>query len=198
LAEGTQGQPPSGVALEHARRLFDNCIDWYRSADAKAQVLLSLDGAFLAFLTGSVFGRSGDAALVVRRFGVDTWTFLGVMCAAMTVSIFSAIRCLWSRTYSQHELKEKIAKAAPDDKDGYPPQVTWFFQFVHQLDPDTFTRQLLKVDEPYAIRVLASQIVELSRTVLEKHSWINLGFTSAAISLIAFVAALVSYVVRLR
>jgi hypothetical protein len=197
LAEGTQAQPSLGVALEHARHLFDNCLDWYRSADAKAQVLLSLDGVFLAFLTSSVFGRPSDAALVVRRFGVDTWTFLGVMCAALTVSIFSAIRCLWSRTYSEHDLKKKIAEAAPD-KDGYPPQVTWFFQFVHRLDPDTYTRQLLKVDEPYAIKVLASQIVELSRTVLAKHSWINLGFTSAAISLIAFVGALVSYVVRLR
>ena len=197
MVEGTSVQPTPGLALEHARQLFDNCNDWYRSADAKAQVLLSLDGAFLAFLTSSVFGRPGDAALVVRRFGIDTWIFVSVMCFGMTVSIFSAIRCLWSRAYSKQELKERIARAS-SDKDGYSPEVMWFFQFVHQLDPDTFTKQLLKVDERYAIKVLASQIVELSRTVLAKHSWIHVGFTSAAISLIAFVAAIVSYVVRLR
>jgi hypothetical protein len=197
LAESTPATPSSGPALDHARRLFDNCIDWYKSADSKAQVLLTLDGVFLAFLTSSVFGKPEDAAQVVRRFCVDTWILLAVMCLAMTVSIFSAICCLWSRTYSKQELKEEFAKIVPD-KDGYPPQVMWFFQFVQKLDRDTFTQQLLKIDEPFAIKVLANQIVELSRTVLEKHSWINLGFASAAISLIAFVAALVSYIVRLR
>lgn len=197
MTEGTGSPPSSSLALDHARRLFDNCTDWYKSADSKAQVLLTLDGAFLAFLTGSVFGKPGDAVQVVHKFGVDTWILLAVMCAAMTVSIFSAIRCLWSRTYPERELKERIAKAAPD-KDGYPPQVMWFFQFIHALDSEIFTKRLLNTDEQFAIKVLASQIVELSRTVLEKHSWINRGFASAAISLIAFMGVLVSYVVRLR
>jgi len=194
---GTQAQPSPSVALDHARRLFDNCTDWYKSADSKAQVLLTLDGAFVTFLTGSVFGKPGDAAQVINKFGSETWILLALMCAAMTFSIFSAICCLWSRTFPQRELKERIANAAPD-KDGYPAQVMWFFQFIHKLDPEIFTKQLLNTDEQFAIKVLASQILELSRTVLKKHSWINLGFASAAISLIVFVGVLVSYVMRLR
>jgi hypothetical protein len=41
--------------LNYAQSLYTNVLDWYRSAESKAQVLLAIDGTFLAFLTGLIF-----------------------------------------------------------------------------------------------------------------------------------------------
>ena len=69
---------------------------------------------------------------------------------------------------------------------------------VHALNRDSFKKQILHVDAEFETKVLASQIVALSKTVTAKHRWINFGFSSAATSLILFVGAMVSYVAHLR
>jgi hypothetical protein len=33
-------------AVDYARRLHDRILNWYKNADSKAQVLLTLDGVF--------------------------------------------------------------------------------------------------------------------------------------------------------
>jgi hypothetical protein len=33
-------------ALEYSRRTFDGVLEWYKNADSKAQVILTIDGAF--------------------------------------------------------------------------------------------------------------------------------------------------------
>lgn len=50
-------------SLEYTRRLYESVLDWYKNADAKAQVVLSLDGIFLTFVGTTVLK---DAANVVR------------------------------------------------------------------------------------------------------------------------------------
>lgn len=188
---------PSSHALDYARHLFDNYTDWYKSADAKAQVLITLNGGFLAFLTSSAFAKGDDLQKLTSRFGIETWILLALMCIALTISIISAICCLWSRTYSTRHLRSKLRglEVSPGCKH-YPPQVMWFFQLVRELNPETFINQLLTIDDQFATRVLGAQVVELSKTVSQKHRWINIGFLFASAGLIIFVAAMISYVVR--
>ena len=190
----------SAQALQYAYRLFDNCTDWYNNADSKAQILLGLDGAFLAFLTSSAFAKPEDAAKLFGRFRMDTWTFLVLMCVTLVVSIFTALRCLWSRTYSKKALKKMFADVGvpPGSRGPYPAELMWFFQLVHALDSAAFKSQMLTVDEKFATSALASQICELSGRITEKHFWVNVGFSCAAASLTLFVAAMVSYVARVR
>jgi len=38
--------PEAAQALDYTRHLFDNYIDWYKNADSKGQVLISLNGVF--------------------------------------------------------------------------------------------------------------------------------------------------------
>jgi hypothetical protein len=186
-------------ALDYAHRLFENYIDWYKTAETKAQVLLTLVGGFLTFLTGSAFAKRDDLKKVVDYFGIETWILLAAMCLASTLAIVSAIVCLWSRTNSRREVNQLLHRpgAGSGGKD-YPPQVMWFFQFVHELDPEAFTEKLLTINDEFAIRALGAQVVALSRTVTQKHKWVNVGFASASASLIIFVAAMISYVVRAR
>lgn len=187
-------------ALDYSRRLFANYMKWYENADSKAQILLGLDGAFLAFLTSSVFSKPEELRLVVSRFTVITWVLLAVMSVGLSVSIFSALRCLWSRTYGKRDLRELFSKlglelGAPGP---YPPEVMWFFQMVQELDGPSFKQQLETVDEKFEVRVLASQIWAVSRNVVKKHFWVDLGFLYACIGLVTFMAAMANYVSHLR
>ena len=64
-------------SLEYARRLYDRVLAWYESAERKAQLILTLDGLFLSFLTSSLLSKPADLRPVVERFGAETWVFLG-------------------------------------------------------------------------------------------------------------------------
>jgi len=187
-------------SLEYARRLFESVTGWYENADRKAQVLLGIDGAFLAFLTSSAFGKPDEVTKLVKVFGLHTWILLILMCGTFTMSIISAICCLWSRVYSKSRLDEwwKQLGIEKHKAETYRPEVMWFFQLVTELDKDHFTDRLLVVDQQFEARVLASQIFELSRNVLRKHRWLNWGFTLAGTSLVLFMLAMASYVFRLR
>lgn len=190
--------PDAARALAYAQKLFDNHMDWYKTADSKAQIILGLDGAFLTFLTGSAFAKGKDAIDLLGKFGIETWLLLGLMCVAMTVSMFSAIACLWSRTYTNASLKKFISDLHVDvnEESSYSPNVMWFFQMVRGLKKPLFEARILEVDDRFATRALASQIYELSGRVASKHNWLHLGFVSAAVSLTALLGAAISYVIR--
>ena|ERR1700736_159699 len=89
--------PQASHSLEYERRLLAFTLDWYRSADAKAQVLLTLDGVFVAFLTATVFKRPQDLKPILDRFGTDTWIFMTLMSLSLAGSMSSALWSLWSR-----------------------------------------------------------------------------------------------------
>ena len=41
--------------FEYTQRVYDSVLDWYKNADAKAQIIFTLDGAFLTFLVDVLF-----------------------------------------------------------------------------------------------------------------------------------------------
>jgi hypothetical protein len=51
------GEKAVDESLEYSRRLYDNIVDWYKSAELKAQVVLSLAGVFTSFLIASIFAN---------------------------------------------------------------------------------------------------------------------------------------------
>ena len=130
-------------ALEFSRRIFDNILDWYKNADTKAQIILSLDGAFLVFLTSFIFTKPDDLLAVFSHFGAETWLLLGLMCLTFTGSILSVIFCLWSRVYSETELDEMLQKGNLNVADfkTYQPEFIFFFQFISRLDADQLSKK---------------------------------------------------------
>ncbi|HEX7051748.1 MAG TPA: hypothetical protein VF188_16200 [Longimicrobiales bacterium] len=195
-----RSEPPrSDAAVEYARRLFENVMSWYRGADAKAQVILTIDGAFLAFLTGAMFTEPGELRAIVAEFSAATWLLLLLMTLALVASIFSALACLWSRIYSRNEVRNLFDRLGVDVRDAgsYAPEVMWFFQFVGRLEAEPFRARLPSVDATFEVDTLASQIRALSRNVARKHLWVNAGFLLAGCSLVLFLAAGVGYVTGL-
>jgi hypothetical protein len=186
-------------AVEYARRLYDDVRDWYDNADSKAQVVLAIDGAFMAFLTGAIFAKPGDLREIVGSFSVWTWSLLALMTLCLMASVSSAIYCLWSRIYSAGQLQELVeaAQRAKGDSDQYAPKWMWFFQMVANLEEKRFHTTLEAVDGPFETEAMAAQIQILSRNVRTKHRAVNAGFVLAAMTLVLFFLAGLSYLARI-
>lgn len=189
--------PPS---LDYARRLFERIIDWYKTADSKAQIILTLDGAFLTFLTTSVFKNPDELSRIIQRFNFFTWLFLALMCVCLIASIISALMCLWSRVwlFSKRDAVLVKEKTRLKDAEKYSPNVMLFFKTISWLDHDKFQSQLADVDEKFEIKALASQSYLLSKRVNAKHFFVNLGFVLSGASLIFFLAGGISYLASFK
>lgn len=175
-------------SLEYVRSLFTNILHWYENADSKAQVILTLDGAFLSFLTSLIFMKTDELEGILAVFGLETWVALSLMAMALTGSIISALMCIRSR------LKfPKLEKSEP-----YTPEVMWFFGSIAMLEKKSFQKRIENINEDDEITVLSSQIYEVSKNVLSKHKWVNCGFVLTGLSLILFMSVGVSYLIRLN
>ena len=188
----------SEQTVEYTRRLYDDVREWYDNADSKAQVVLAIDGAFLAFLTGAIFGKPDDLRAVFGTFSVWTWSLLAVMTLCLMGSVISAIWCLWSRTYSPAKLQEFVQAAQREKNNSaqYAPKAMWFFQMVANLEERRFRTTLEAVNGSFEIEAIASQIQILSRNVRTKHRAVNTGFVLAAMTLILFFFAGLSYLAK--
>jgi len=192
----------TGNSVEYARRLYEDVLGWYRSADTKAQVVLGIDGAFVAFLASGIFKKPEELKPIVAAAVLTPWIWvpLCTMVVSLLASMCAAIECLRSRTYSRAELRKTLSGAMKTvaGRKSYDPKVLWFFQFVATLDMDIFRRDLAHANEEFEIEVMASQIQALSGNVRKKHRSANLGFLFAAVTLSLFLLAGISYVVSIR
>ncbi|CAA9474897.1 MAG: hypothetical protein AVDCRST_MAG65-1051 [uncultured Solirubrobacteraceae bacterium] len=191
--------PPSPATdRDHVQALYDRVIAWYEDAERKAQLILTLDGVFLSFLSTSAFNSPGELRTITGQFGWETWTCLGLMATALVLSIISAVVALRSRLMTPSALEHDFRSRGvnPSDEATYAPAVMWFFQHVADLEPDAFARAMLRPDRDLAVRSLAASAVPLARNVVRKHRWVNRGFFFAGAVLLFFLGAAVSYVLR--
>ena len=189
--------------LNYSRRQYDDVLDWYNSADSKAQVILAINGGFIAFVSGTVFAKPDDLISIVDEFNSITWILVILMVVSLITSIGASIYCLWSRICTGKELRKKIddeTRAYSLDANildnRYAPSLTSFFLFIEHLDPKIFENTLKSVDTEYEIAALAGQIRALSRNVKVKHLAVNIGFAMTSIALITFFMVAVSYVLE--
>jgi hypothetical protein len=177
--------------LEFPHRVFDGVLEWYKNADAKAQIILSLNGILLAFITGSVFMEPEKLLPIVARFGPETWILLLLMCLTLTGSIITAIMCLWSRF-------SRLPGSANDKgRSGYlAPDQLIFFQHLSKMSQRQLTEIYTAANPQLEIEALSSQIPVLSKNVLIKHKLVNWGFLLAGTSLLLLMAVAVSYIIR--
>jgi hypothetical protein len=105
--------------MEYSRHLYENIVDWYKAAELKAQVVLSLAGIFTSFLIASLFVKRSDVKEIVGVFVWHTWIALGLMTLALVGAIISAVMCLITRVMSGKEVRQRygqaLANCPPDD-----------------------------------------------------------------------------------
>ena len=182
--------------LEYTHRLWDNTLYWYSSAETKSQIVLGIDGAFLAFLTGNIFTKPDELRLILSQLNPLTAILLISMLICLSASTYFAIKCLWSRTLPHECIRSRIEKLKQENpqKPIYPPDVMWFFQFINLLDKDKFIATLGQIEPGYEIEALGREIFIVSKNVQIKHVAANWAFLLALVTLGLFFVSAVSFV----
>lgn len=185
---------------EYLRDLGADIRYWYQSAETKAQVVLTVNGLFVTFLTASALARRADVVQATAAFGAETWAFLAGMSLCMTLAILSAVTCLASRGLGRKKLQRLLGDYGvdPDKADTYAPEMTVFFYFLSALKAAPFTERLLTADQDFVVRALSGDIIGFAPYVVAKHRWVNLAFIMTGMTLGFFLCAGVSYVIRVR
>jgi Family of unknown function (DUF5706) len=151
-------------------------LHWYESAEKKARILLTIDGAFLSFLSASL--ASGDLDTALEDVTPVTWALVGLTFLSLVGSLFSVVLCL-------------VSRRAPSPADEGPPAAAnmRFFEMVGRQGAGKFRETVKRdaLDGAFETDALLSQISILSRNVTLKHAWVNFGFvfTGAAFLFLA-------------
>lgn len=193
--------PPDRQAMiEHLRELRATQQHWYRTAETKAQLVLTVDGLFLTFLTTSVITKRDDVVRTTATFGPETWLFLAGMALALALSIYSSVICLASRGMRRKHLRDVLEHhhVDPGKAHTYPPEVTMFFYYLGSLPAGQYAERMLTAGPEFIIRALANDIISSSGPIIAKHRWINRAFTLTGITLGFFLFTGVSYVLRIQ
>jgi len=174
-------------SLEYSRRIYEETLSWYRSAEAKAQILLTLAGAFVAFLSSIIVSKQAEVESLLKSFGRDTYFYIAIMASFIVASIFSALMCLRSRMPRGDSRKDPKTSAA----------YMWFFGELRYQKQQEIEEFLLKATDKEEVKALAAQIAPFSYNVTAKHRWVNRGFTFLIAALLFFVLVSASFFLRL-
>ena len=181
-------------SVEYARSLYDDVVHWYDNADTKAQVLLTLVGAFTAFLTSSAIIGADELKTITRCMSPLVWGVLLLMAAMVALAVLAGLACLWSRIRLTPETEQAIARTETDLKHRTPGRVIGFFGTLRRLRKERFVTDLQGLDQDYELQIRAAQIHALSGRVYWKHVSVNIGFVSGGLSLLLFLLAAGLYV----
>jgi Family of unknown function (DUF5706) len=184
--------------VEYARLVYENTLDWYKTADMKAQLLLTVNGVFVTIVSGSLLRDVADVRALGDEFGVETWVFFLLAVVGLAGAITCAARCLWSRlgkTAKGHVVQLGVRR---DDPASYRPEVLWFFGHLAQLKTEPAAERLRQADRGFEIEALTYNVMLLSQNVLRKHQWVNAGWAFTALALLALIAGGASYVIRVQ
>jgi hypothetical protein len=186
------------TAADHQWKLEDSLRYWYSAAETKAQVVLTLNGVFLAFITGSILANREAAARTIAIFGAETWVFIAGMSMGSAGSITCAVCCLLARGVRAKRTREVLYRYGvdPDRADTYVPEVAIFFADLAELRPDLYAERMLLINHQFVVRALASMNVEWSKAIRRKHRWVNRAFVLTGVALGFFICMSVSYLVR--
>jgi hypothetical protein len=192
--------PDQQAILEHLRGVGADLRYWYQSAETKAQLVLTVNGIFLTFLTASVLASRDEAAQATAVFGPETWAFLAAMSLCLALAILSAVTCVASRGLGRKKFRELLEHHGldPDKAETYAPELTAFFYPLSVLKADHLVERMLTADQEFMVRALASIIVGISPNIVAKHRWVNRAFILTGLTLGFFLCTGISYLLRVH
>jgi hypothetical protein len=197
---GVQPDASDDTALDYVRGIETSLRYWYQEAETKAQVALTINAAFLAFLTGSILASPDQLSKTIEVFGPETWVFLVGMAVGLSLSIACAVVCLAARgVWSARAVNDDLTRyqVDPAKPETYAPEIAASFVLLARLDPDRFAEWVPTVDRPAVVRALATDLIRWSKNIAEKHKEVNISFLWTAVTLGFFLSTGVSYVIRI-
>ena len=87
--------PTGSVAF--SRGVYASTMDWYKVADSKGQLLLTLNGVYITALSSVTIASSQKLVQIHASLPLATLVLLAGAAVATAISILMAIACLYSR-----------------------------------------------------------------------------------------------------
>ncbi len=163
--------------LAYARRLWEQAVTWYRNADTKAQIILTLTGTLIGFVSALVFGTDTDD--LVAAFSAITWISVTVFAVAAVLALVAAIRVLVPQTV----LKRVRDRQVPSGK--LPALWLWRFDLIAAQNEAHFEAGLADLDATRETAALAAHAHQLATSGIAKHRLVAFGFLFLAIAVLA-------------
>jgi hypothetical protein len=184
---------PAG--LDYARRVYDRVIDWYKVAESKAQLLLTVNGAFAAVFFGFASGGLAGSRHIGRSSGVATWFLLATAILAFGGAVGFGAAGLLSR--HRKNIRDDFVRLEirPDDPETYQADAAWYYGHLASLDFDHAVAFLRKADQRMEFEALTYNVVGLSHVVLRKHRLVNAGWQLTALAVLTMIATSLSILV---
>ena len=198
--DNSADQAAGDVRREYLRDLAADLRYWYSSAESKAQLVLTVNGVFVTFLTTAALAGRDQITRATAGFGPETWTALSGMSASLALAIFSAVACLASRGLSAARLRRRLQDLAvePGIAATYPPEIAAFFHHLSALRPGQYADRIMTASPDFLTRALASDIIEFAPYIVAKHRWVNRAFIFTGLTLAFFLCTGISYLIRLQ
>lgn len=208
----SNGAPEPHVAnLEYLRRLHEKTFEWYKIADSKGQLLLTLNGVFITVVSTTIFDRPQDLAGRLAAAGVAGLVTALFSAICVAGSVLSAVLCLYSRLSDARlsRLTGQDLGVDPNDPSTFKPAIAGWFGFIASIAgaarreegavaPSHMQDYLHGLDDNAEREMLASQVVALSHNVLIKHRWVDRGWLLAGAALIGLIGFGLAYVTGAR
>lgn len=191
-------QPTDSLGVVYLRSVYADIFEWYKIADAKSQLILTLDGALITIATGLVLASPGQLAAQEKRFGWETWVFLAISSLALTMSVVCAVVCLYSRLDNASLRTLRRNNVDRENEVTYVPAIAYWFETIAKLNRQKAINYLMTAPRKseFEIEALANEVVAFSHNVLDKHRWANRAWLLTSVSLIALFAMGASYLLR--
>ena len=183
-------------SLQYSRFLYKDVKFWYENADTKAQILLTLAGAFITFLTSSVFVKSDDLIEITNHITPFIWVILFTMMVTVTLSVICGLACLWSRIPIHGYAWVEPDEGSIDAEDNSPisGRQVGFFALLIRFNMQRFKSHFSKMALSDEVDIRLEQTYCFSSNVYKKHFYLDLGFIFAVATLILFLSAGALYI----
>ena len=194
----TPSSAPPG-ALTYSRGVYAATLDWYKVADSKGQLLLTLNGVYITVLSSVLIASSQNLLKRHASLPSATWFLLAAAAIAAAISILWAIACLRSQLSNTRLDEPGSPFTEPDEQGGtrYRPAAMHWFGTIARLDRGIGLKMLQSADETFELSAVTEDIFFLAEKVLAKHRSANRGWAAAGASLLFLLAAAVSAVIAI-
>ena len=192
--------------LDYLVRLYDKTLDWYKIADTKGQLLLTLNGVFITVVATTVFDRPQDLGSRLAAAGSVGLVLVLLSAACLAGSLLSTVICLYSRLSDSHlkRLASQEFGVNPADPTTYRPVIAGWFGFIASVSSaaqqsagsaaaNHMPEYLQTIDRGSERQMLAAQVVALSKNVLIKHRWVDRAWFLAGCALLGLIGFGVAY-----
>ncbi|MCY4725960.1 hypothetical protein NYO98_06695 [Nocardioides sp. STR2] len=185
-------------ALSFALIVRADLSNWYQSAEAKAQLILTVNGIFVAFLSSLVLRGVNTLYDSLSEFAFETWLLLGAMAACLASSIICAVLALANRGLRADRLAGlyRMHAVDPDIPETVRPEVVMHFYPISGLSNRAFVDRMVSVDTPFATRAIVNDSHVFACFIRAKYRWINRGYILMGATFVFFLMTSADYAVR--